>query len=219
MPPEIKLSGITRLEDARYAAAMGVAYLGFDQDPASPRYVPPEKVREVMGWVMGPEPVGVFTDQPPEEVNRACEAAGFALAQLDGHERPEDCAAVEVPVIKTFRVQHDASAEQLRALIGVYRDAAAFVRLDTTGTSLWGGPGETDRFPKESLSWRTVRALAADFDLFLAGALTGDNVAEAVAQMRPYALDLGPSLEAAPGAMDFDRLGAFFDAFRAATAA
>ncbi|HLT45895.1 MAG TPA: phosphoribosylanthranilate isomerase [Rubricoccaceae bacterium] len=210
--PRISLSGITRLEDARFAAAMGADYLAFDQDPASPRYVPPERVREVMAWVMGPEPVGAFTDAPPEEVNRAVEAAGFRLVRLDGHEPPEACAAVAVPVVKTFRVRHDASAEQLRALVEVYRDAAAFVRLDTAGTGLWDGPGE-------SLSWRTVRDLARDFALFLAGDLTAGNVAGAVAAMRPYALDLGPSVEAAPGAMDFDRLDAFFDAFRAATAA
>jgi phosphoribosylanthranilate isomerase len=125
---------------------------------------------------------------------------------------------VAVPVVKTFRVHHDASAEQLRALMEGYRSAAAFVRLDTTATSLWGGPGETDRFPKESLSWRTVRDLARDFDLFLAGDLAAGNVAEAAAAMRPYALDLGPSVEEVPGVMDFDRLGAFFDALRAADA-
>jgi phosphoribosylanthranilate isomerase len=212
LSPKIKLSGITRLEDARFAAAMGADYLGFDQDPASPRYVPPEQVRAIMAWVAGPEPVGVFTDASPDEVNRVCEEAGFRLAQLDGHEPPEACAAVAVPVVKTFRVRHDASAEQLRALIAVYRDAAAFVRLDTGGTSLWGGPGE-------SLSWRTVRDLARDSALFLVGGLTAANVAEAVAAMRPFALDLGPSVEEAPGVMDFDRLGAFFDAFRAADAA
>ena len=212
MPPRIKLSGVTRLEDARFAAAMGGAYLAFDQDPDSPRYCPPERVREIMAWVMGPEPVGVFADAPPEAVNRACEAAGFRLAQLDGHEPPAACAAVAVPVVKTFRVTHDASAEQLRALTAVYAEAAAFVRLDTAGTSLWGGPGE-------SLGWRTVRDLARDFDLFLAGALTADNVAEAISAMRPYALDLGPSVAEAPGVMDFDRLGTFFDAFRLATTA
>ncbi|MDX1418643.1 MAG: phosphoribosylanthranilate isomerase [Rubricoccaceae bacterium] len=209
MLPKIKLSGITRLEDARYASAMGAAYLGFDQDPESPRYVSPEQVREIMEWVKGPEPVGVFTDEAPETINRACETAGFRLAQLDGHEPPEVCGAVAMPVVKTVRVQHDASAEQLRSLTAVYAGVAPFTRLDTSRTSLWGGPGE-------SLSWRIVRALAADTDLFLAGDLTPDHVAEAVAAMRPYALDVGPSLEEAPGVMDFDRLGTFFDAFRAA---
>jgi phosphoribosylanthranilate isomerase len=213
--PKVVLSGVTRLEDARFAAARGADYLAFDQDPASPRYVPPGGVREIMSWVMGPEPVGVFTDASPDDVNRTCAEAGFRLARLDGHEPPEACSAVEVPVIKTFRLTHDASAEQLRALLGVYRGAAAFFRLDTTTTSLWGGPGETDRFPKGSLSWRTVRDLAGDFDLVLAGALTAENVAEAAAAMRPYALDLGPSVEEAPGMMDFDRLGAFFDALPA----
>ena len=213
---KLKLSGVTRLEDARYAAAMGVDYLAFDQDPASERYVPPERAREILEWVVGPAPVGVFTDASPDAVNRTCAEVGFRFAQLDGHEPPAACDAVVVPVIKTIRVSHDASAEQLGALVAPYSRAAALVRLDTTPTSLWGGPGETDGFPKESLSWRTVRALAADLDLVLAGDITGANVAQTLATMQPYALDLGPSIEAEPGVMDFDRLGAFFDAFRAA---
>ncbi len=210
MKTHIKLSGLTRLEDARYASAVGADFLAFDQDPASPRYVEPRTAKEIIEWVVGPEPVGVFVDEPAEAVNARCAEAGFRLAQLDGHEPPEVCAAVAVPVIKTLRVRHDASAEQLRALLAPYRDAVDFVRLDAHGTSLLGGTGE-------SVNWRIVRELAAEFDLFLAGAITAENVAEAVEAMRPYAVDVGASVEEAPGVMDFDQLGAFIDAFRATT--
>lgn len=207
----VKICGITRLEDARYCAAAGADFLGFVQYDESPRYVAPPVAREIIDWVVGPEPVGVFVNASAEEVNRACAAAGFRLAQLHGHEPPEVCAAIEVPVIKAVRVVSDASAEQVRALVEPYRDVADFVLLDTHHTSLWGGTGE-------SFNWRLARELAADVDLFLAGGIGADNVAEAV-RMRPYAVDLSSSVEAAPGVKDFDKLGAFFDAFRAATEA
>ncbi|MFN3597185.1 MAG: phosphoribosylanthranilate isomerase [Rubricoccaceae bacterium] len=205
----VKICGITRLEDARYCAAAGADFLGFVQYDESPRYVAPPVAREIIDWVVGPEPVGVFVNASADDVNRACEAAGFRLAQLHGHEPPEVCAAIEVPVIKAVRVVNDASAEQIRALVAPYRDVADFVLLDTHHTSLWGGTGE-------SFNWRLARDLASDVDLFLAGGIGAGNVAEAL-RMRPYAVDLSSSVEAAPGVKDFDKLGAFFDALRAAT--
>lgn len=208
----IKLSGVCRLEDARFAAAMGADYLAFDQRPGSPRAVSSAHAREIVDWVVGPQPVGMFADDQPEKVVAACEAAGFRLAQLDGHESPAECARVEaagIPVIKSFTVLHDASAEQMRVLMGPYAGAARYVRLETDRTSLWGGEGE-------SVSWRLARELADEFDLFLAGAVSAENVLDAL-RMRPFALDLGASVEEGPGVMDFDRLGVFFDAFRLAS--
>ena len=208
---KVKLCGITRLEDARYAAAVGADFLGFIQYPESPRYIAPAKAKEIIEWVVGPEPVGVFVNESPEVVNARCAEVGFRMAQLHGHESPEDCAAVEVPVIKAFRVQHDASSEQLRYLIEPYRDVVDFILLDTHKTSLWGGTGE-------SFNWRLARELASEYDLVLAGGIDASNVAEAIATMRPYAVDLSSSVEESPGVKDFDKLADFFDAYRDAVA-
>jgi phosphoribosylanthranilate isomerase len=203
----VKICGVTLLEDARYCAGAGADYLGFVQHESSPRYVTPEIAAEIIGWLAGPEPVGVFEDAAPEHVNDICRRAGFRLAQLDGHETPEDCAAIEVPVLKTFRVRHDASTEQLRALMAPYHNAATYFRLDTSETSLWGGPGE-------SFNWRVARELAAEFPLFLSGALTAASVAQAIETMRPFAVDASASLEERPGVKDFDLLADFFEAVR-----
>jgi phosphoribosylanthranilate isomerase len=211
MPTKVKICGLTRLDDARFCAASGADFLGFVQHEASPRYVRPDVAREIVDWVRGPTPVGVFVDATAEAVNEACERAGFQMAQLHGHESPETCAAVAVPVIKAIHVQHDASSEQVRALVEPYLDVVDFVLLDTHHTSLWGGTGE-------SFNWRVARELAGEVDLFLAGGLSAANVAEAVATMRPYAVDLSSSVESAPGVKDLDKLADFFDAFRVATA-
>jgi phosphoribosylanthranilate isomerase len=207
--PRVKICGITRLEDARFAAGAGADYLGFIQHPESARYIEPARAREIIGWLHGVEAVGVFVNETAEAVNAACAEAGFTVAQLHGHEPPETVAGIEVPVIKAFRVQHDAASEQIRALMLDYRDVADYVLLDTHHTSLWGGTGE-------SFNWRLARELAGEFRLFLAGGISATNVREAVETMRPYAVDLSSSVESEPGVKDFDKLTAFFDAFREA---
>ena len=208
-PTKVKLCGITRLHDARTAAAAGADFLGFIQFAGSPRYVEPDVAKEIIDWVRGPEPVGVFVNESAEVVNETCRRVGFTLAQLHGHEPPEVCAAVEVPVIKAISVQHDASTEQVRAMVEPYLDVVDFVLLDTHHTSLWGGTGE-------SFNWRVARELSGEVDLFLAGGISAANVAHAVHSMRPYAVDLSSSVESSPGVKDLDKLDAFFDAFRAA---
>ena len=205
---KVKICGITRLHDARTCAAAGADFLGFVQHAESPRYIAPRDAREIIDWVVGPEPVGVFVNADADEVNRVCAEAGFRLAQLHGHEPPEVVAAVEVPVIKALHVQHDASAEQVRALAEPHLAHADFLLLDTHRTSLWGGTGE-------SFNWRVARDLTGLADVFLAGGLSAANVADAVATMRPFAVDLSSSLEEAPGVKDPDKLAAFFEAFNA----
>ncbi len=200
-----KICGITRLDDARFCAAAGADFLGFIQHPGSPRYVEPAVAREILAWVAGPLPVGVFVNETAEAVNARCAEVGFRLAQLHGHETPETCAAIDVPVIKAIPVTHDASAEQVRAMAEPYLDVVDFLLLDTSTTSLFGGTGE-------SFNWRVARALASEADVFLAGGISATNVAEAVHTMRPYAVDLSSSVETSPGVKDLDKLSAFFEA-------
>lgn len=209
MRPNVKICGLTRLEDARFAAGLGADFLGFVQHPESPRYLAPEAAKEILGWIYGARGVGVFVNRPPDEVNAACEAGGFAYAQLHGTETPDECSRIDRPVIKAFRVLHDASAEQLRWAMEPYRDVAEVFLLDTHHTSLWGGTGE-------SFNWRLARDLAADFPILLAGGIGAHNVAEAVETMRPWGLDLSSSVEDAPGIKSFEKLQAFFDALAVA---
>ena len=207
MPTKVKICGITRLDDARFCAAAGADFLGFIQHPPSPRYVAPAVAREILAWVAGPVPVGVFVNETAEAVNARCAEVGFRMAQLSGHETPETCAQITVPVIKALHVTHDAAAEQVHALAEPFLGVVDFLLLDTSSTSLFGGTGE-------SFNWRVARALSSDADVFLAGGISAANVADAVATMRPYAVDLSSSVETAPGVKDLDKLAAFFEAIR-----
>lgn len=206
MSLKLKICGITTLEDARYCAGAGADFLGFIQHEESPRYIAPDKVAQITEWIHGPKPVGVFVNTPPEEVNRIADEAGFALVQLHGTESPDACAQVDRPVMKAFRVVHDASAEQLRQTMQPYREHVDYFLLDTHDTDLWGGTGET-------FNWRLARDLSDAFPLFLAGGISPDNVEEAVRTMHPLGVDLSSSIESAPGQKDFEKMERFFDVF------
>lgn len=209
MSVKLKVCGITELEDARYLAGAGADYLGFVQHDESPRYAPPALADDILQWIHGPKPVGVFVNTPAEDVNTAAEDAGFELVQLHGQEPPDLVEAVERPVIKAIHVRHDASPEQLRTLFERYEDVAEYFLLDTHDSSVWGGTGE-------SFNWRLARELSKDYPLFLAGGIDAENVGRAVDTMRPFAVDLSSSLESAPGQKSFEKIDAFMDAFQAA---
>jgi phosphoribosylanthranilate isomerase len=209
---KLKVCGITQLEDARYLAPLGVDYLGFIQYEDSPRYVAPKDVKTILEWVVGPEPVGVFVNATADAVNHIADAAGFTYVQLHGEETPATVEAVERPVIKAIRVRHDASSDQIRAVMERYVGLVDYFLLDTHNSSVWGGTGE-------SFNWRLARELGREHPLFLAGGLDETNVARAIHTMRPYAIDLSSGLESGtPGEKDFAKIDAFMEAFRAANA-
>lgn len=207
MELRLKVCGITELEDARYLAGAGADYLGFVQHEDSPRYAPPSLAREIIEWVHGPKPVGVFVNDGAAEINAAIDEAGFELAQLHGQEPPHVVEQVDCPVIKAIHVRNDAAPEQLRTLFERYEDTADYFLLDTHNSSVWGGTGE-------SFNWRLARELSSDYPIFLAGGIDADNVQRAAETMRPFAIDLSSSLEDHPGEKNFAKIDAFMDAFR-----
>jgi phosphoribosylanthranilate isomerase len=211
MQVKLKVCGITDLADARYLAGEGVDYLGFIQHADSPRYIAPERVAEMLEWLYGPTPVGVFVNTSADKVNRIAGTAGFKMVQLHGTESPSTCADIDRPVIKAIRVRHDAASDQLRALMAPYANVVDYFLLDTHNSSTWGGTGE-------SFNWRLARDLSSEFPLFLAGGIDAGNVERAIHTMRPYAIDLSSGVEASPGQKSFEKIDAFLTAFRAANA-
>jgi len=209
MDIELKVCGITELEDARYLAGAGVDYLGFVQHEDSSRYAPPSLASDIIQWVHGPAPVGVFVNDGAATINEAVDEAGFEMAQLHGQEPPYVVDEVDCPVIKAIHVRNDAAPEQLRTLFERYEDTADYFLLDTHNSSVWGGTGE-------SFNWRLAREFADEYPLFLAGGLDADNVARAIDTMRPFAIDLSSSLESAPGQKSFEKIDTFMDAFQSA---
>lgn len=206
MSTKLKICGITALEDARYCAAKGADYLGFIQYEESPRFIPHKTAREIIDWVYGPVPVGVFVNATADEVNRAAAGAGFQMVQLHGDEPAFEVASVELPVIKAIRIEPETNAATLRRRLREYEDVADYFLLDTHSNDAWGGTGE-------SFDWDVARDIASEYDVFVAGGIGAGNVAEAVKRLNPFAVDVSSSLESSPGSKDFGKVDAFMEAF------
>ena len=203
----VKICGITSCEDAWAAVEAGADALGFIFVKGTPRYIEPEAAAAIAAQ-MPPfvATVGVFIDRTPEEIDRIMSATGISLAQLHGNESPAECQRLRVPFVKAIRVQGEYDLEALRT----YPQARAFL-LDTYAADRPGGTGRT--FP-----WEIAVKAVRQARVILSGGLTPDNVALAVAQVRPYAVDVCSGVEAHPGRKDHRRVREFIEQARKADA-
>jgi phosphoribosylanthranilate isomerase len=185
----VKICGVTNLEDALAAVEAGASMLGFNFYRRSPRYVSLEDARRILERL--PETVtgvGVFVNEPPDEVESVAREAGLDAVQLHGDETPEFCRSLRgLKTIKALRVRQGFDA----AACALYTTDA--ILLDAYAADAFGGTGHT-------FDWALARqARERVARLFLAGGLTPDNVAEAVRAVRPYAVDVCSGVETSPG--------------------
>ncbi|MSQ41968.1 MAG: phosphoribosylanthranilate isomerase [Dehalococcoidia bacterium] len=155
-----------------------------------------------------PLTVGVFADQPIEEVNEIAEQAGVDLVQLSGDESWEDCLLVTRQVIQVVHVSPlDSPSDPLQL---VQPGFALALMLDATHGPYRGGGGQ-------AFDWEVARQVAERIPIFLAGGLRAENVGEAIAHVRPWAVDVSSGTEH-EGRKDHGRVRAFIAAVRAADA-
>ena len=210
----VKICGINSLDDARTAIAAGADMLGFNFYRPSPRFVEPVEVRKIIESLRA-EPdgrtitmVGVFVNQPsPASVMQIVAAAGVDAVQLHGDESAEFCQSLKQllngrMLIKVHHVTDTFAPPEVQ-----HYDADA-IMLDAFHGELRGGTGQV-------VDWAVARAARELVPrLFLAGGLSPENVGQAIAQVRPYAVDACSSLESSPGQKDAERVKAFVQAVR-----
>jgi phosphoribosylanthranilate isomerase len=204
----VKICGITRLEDAEPAIELGAWALGFILWPQSKRFVEPAVAAGITRQVRRKvETVGVFVNQTLDEIADAVDFLGLTHVQLHGDEGPSFCSAVAqrtgAKVIKAVRIGH---AADLRDLERYHTD---FHLLDTAKAGQYGGTGKT-------WDWALVANRRAKIPALLSGGLTSENVAEGIAAVRPYGVDVASGVEASPGIKDPAKLEAFFAAVESA---
>jgi phosphoribosylanthranilate isomerase len=200
----IKICGITNLEDALLAAELGADALGFIFYARSPRHVAPETAREIIAQLPPfVAAVGVFVDEASALVQELAARVGLDWVQLHGQESPEYCRNLGRKVIKGFRIQDEDSLRRLAD----YQGAAQAMLLDTYKKGQAGGTGEI-------FDWHLARKAKKYGQIILAGGLTPENVAQAIATAGPAAVDVASGTEAAPGKKDPAKLRAFFEAVR-----
>jgi phosphoribosylanthranilate isomerase len=201
---KIKICGITNLEDAFLAAELGADALGFIFYAKSPRKVAPETAREIIAQLPPfVAAVGVFVDEAAAAVRDLAAQVGLDWVQLHGQESPDYCRGLGWRVIKGFRIKDESSLEELEP----YQGAVQAFLLDTYKKGQVGGTGV-------SFDWQLAREAKKYGRIILAGGLTSENVAQAIAMAQPQAVDAASGTEAAPGRKDPEKLRAFFKAVR-----
>lgn len=188
----IKVCGITRLEDARYAVAAGVDALGFIFAEKSKRRIDPDQARQIIRDLPPfVDAVGVFVNADPLRVRELVEYCGLTVVQLHGQEGVEYCQSMVVRVVKAFSIRPESSEQEFAPYAGV---SSGFL-FDTWHDKLAGGTGQ-------AFDWGLLAKFALPRPLILAGGLGSENVGAAVRQVRPYAVDVNSGVELAPGIKD-----------------
>jgi len=193
----IKICGITNLEDALASVEAGADLLGFNFYRPSPRYIEPSLARQIIDLLpKSVLTVGVFVNEP--DIESIAKAAGVVALQLHGDETPAECRRLQHwQIIKALSVDEHFKASKVKDY-----DASA-IMLDTRHKTLRGGTGQV-------FDWSVAHeANALGIRLVLAGGLSPDNVAEAIAQVKPYAVDACSGVETKPGLKDHVRLQTF----------
>ena len=232
MAVKVKLCGMTCLEDVQAAMTAGADLLGFIFFPKSPRYVPPEQVRDILAAAepgrAGIQSVGVFVNETPETVAQVLDFCGLDLAQLHGEEPPamlglgdgsaeavaidsggpkEDPGKMRGRAYKALRPRSRDEAAALARRYALSQDLRLGGRLpafllDAYHPHLRGGTGETG-------DWSLASRLASQYPILLAGGLDPSNVARAVQTVRPWGVDVASGVETSPGRKDHAAMRAF----------
>jgi phosphoribosylanthranilate isomerase len=192
----VKVCGITRLTDALHAVQQGATALGFVFWPHSPRFVTPERAREIIAELPSSiVSVGVFVNESVERIGDVAARTGITTVQLHGDEPPVYADALQWPILRSVSVDEAADAcEAWPADTMFLVDAADRVRRGGTG---------------QRVDWERAAGVARDWRVVLAGGLTPENVGNAIAAVRPYGVDVSSGVEQSPGVKDFNKVARF----------
>lgn len=202
--PEVKICGITKIEDALAAAELGADATGFVFYRKSPRYVKPETARHIIGALPGTfASVGVFVNEDAHIVADTMEYCGLTMVQLHGDEPPEYARLFPLStVIKAFS---PSSKEDLDAALHYPCRA---ILIDTRLPGQYGGTGR-------QADWGLAARLSRERPIMIAGGLSAENVEASIRATSPCAIDVCSGIEAAPGVKDIDKMKIFIKAVRA----
>jgi phosphoribosylanthranilate isomerase len=220
--PFIKMCGFTREADVMFARGLAVDYFGFVFYEPSPRYIAPERaavLTQLLSSDSAFQSVGLFVNHSAAQVVDAVKASGVRVLQFHGNESPEFCEQLSqqlgLPYWKAVHVSPDAHSDGLLKLCSNYSTAQAL--LFDTASPAWGGTGHT-------FEWQTLAPLATLKNvppLVLSGGLSVQNVAQGIALLSPWAVDVSSGIEAADadgkmlkGVKDSAKMAAFVAAVR-----
>lgn len=200
MRVRVKICGITCVEDALTAVRNGADAIGLVFYAPSPRNVSIRQAQEIANQIPAfVSVVGLFVNAEAGFINEVISQVKIDLLQFHGEETPEECAQYTLPFIKAIRVKLDTNLVQC----SVDFSAAKALLLDTYTEGVAGGTGHV-------FDWNLIPKQLTK-SVILAGGLTSDNVAQAIAQVKPYAVDVSGGVEISKGIKDAVKIAAFMN--------
>ena len=195
---KVKICGFTEPNNARDAALAGVDAIGlvfYDKSPRNVDIHSAQKIIEALPPFINR--VGLFVNANPSFIDEILCEVPLDTLQFHGDESVLDCAQYQMPFIKSLRVKPDTNVKEIAENFS----SASALLLDSFSPSSYGGTGE-------SFDW-SLACVQISLPIILAGGLTVDNVADAIKQVNPYAVDASSGVESAPGVKDIDKIEAF----------
>jgi phosphoribosylanthranilate isomerase len=195
---KVKICGFTEPNNARDAALAGVDAIGlvfYDKSPRNVDIQTAQKIIEALPPFINR--VGLFVNANPNFIDEILCEVPLDTLQFHGDESVLDCAQYQMPFIKSLRVKPDTNVKEIAENFS----SASALLLDSFSPSSYGGTGE-------SFDW-SLACVKISLPIILAGGLTVDNVADAIKQVNPYAVDASSGVESAPGVKDIDKIEAF----------
>lgn len=212
--PRVKVCGVRSVADARAVARAGADWIGLNFHPTSPRRVDEATARAIVAALDGlAEPLGLFVDRPSAEVADVAARVGLRRVQLHGAEPPEELSRLSrrgLAVVKAFRLGTRADIDRMIAYLRAAEALGAAPEAVLVDAFVAGLPGGTGR----PIAAELLAGLPPLPRLILAGGLTPENVAERVAAVRPWMVDVAGGVESAPGSKDPARVAALVGALR-----
>lgn len=214
----VKVCGLTEVGNALACVGAGADWIGLNFHPASPRSITVGRGAEIALALRGlAEPIGLFLDRPPGEVADVAARLDLRAVQFHGDESPEYLlefaglvAATGLKVVKAFRLGDAASVDRMVAYLGRAEDFGCPPDAILVDAHVPGQAGGTGR----SIPLEVLEQLPGHPRLILAGGLHPANVADRVASVRPWMVDVASGVESSPGVKDVARVVAFVAAAR-----
>ncbi len=216
---QVKICGITRVEQGEAIAQLGATALGYICVEQSPRYIAPLGIAPIVAAVTALDPnlehFGVFANAPLAEVVEVTRTAALTVIQLHGDETPATCELLRealaysglsnVKLVKALRIR---TKEDLAIALS-YEPCIDKLLLDAYHPDQLGGTGKT-------LDWQALKEFSPSRPWFLAGGLTPDNVLSALGQLSPSGIDLSSGVERSPGDKDLHKVAQLFEQLKQA---
>jgi len=202
--PEIKICGITNLDDARAAIDAGADYLGFVIYDESPRAVSPDTLRRIREKLdKNVKCVGVFVNKPSLAVAKIAADCALDFVQLCGEEHYDSFRLLPLPIWRVIRFQNR------QALPAPAKWPAERYVLDSSQDGFYGGTGT-------AMDWTIAAQIAKEHKIMLAGGLTPTNIATAIRIVRPFGIDVSSGVEYRHGQKDHEKMRFFIEVVKKA---